>query len=211
MRGALLNPRGSVGKTRLAPHLAAAWGAQGRRVTVVDANPQGSTHDRPTQRATEAVPCLFGVTGLARDTVNREAPELASDADPAVDAPSQVAGLLRLALLTADLIPIPAQPSPFDGRASAMMLKLLEEARIVPPRLVARFVPNPFPARTVIAPQTAGSLADYNPPMLASRIDQRVAFADAARTGRRVYDLDTANHAAREIAALAAEVEALAP
>jgi chromosome partitioning protein len=43
--------------------------------------------------------------------------------------------------------------------------------------------------------------------VLASRLGQRVVFADAARTGRLVSDIDAASQATREIAALAAEVD----
>jgi chromosome partitioning protein len=46
--------------------------------------------------------------------------------------------------------------------------------------------------------------------VLAARIGQRVAFADAAQSGRRVAELDEASSAAREITALAREVEGLA-
>ena len=64
-------------------------------------------------------------------------------------------------------------------------------------------------ARTVIARQTAEALADHEPPVLAARIGQRVAFADAAQSGRLVAELDEASIAAREIAAFAREVEGL--
>lgn len=205
---ALLNQKGGVGKTTLALHLAGAWSAQGRRVTVVDADPQGSALDWSAQRSKEAVPRLFGVLGLARDTLHREAPELARDTDHVViDGPPRVAGLLRSALLAADLVLMPAQPSPFDGWASAEMLRLLEEARIFRPQLVARFVLNRCAARTVIARETAADLNNHDPPVLASRIGQRVIFADAARTGRLAADIDPSGPAAREIATLASEVE----
>ena len=91
------------------------------------------------------------------------------------------------------------------------MLKLLDEARIFRPQLVARFVLNRCAARTIIARETAASLAEHDPPVLSARIGQRVAFADAAQSGRLVAEVDDSSMAAREIAALALEVAGLLP
>jgi chromosome partitioning protein len=101
------------------------------------------------------------------------------------------------------------QPSPFDGWASAEMLSLLAEARIYRPQLTARFALNRCGARTVIARETAETLADHDPPMLSSAIGQRVVFADAAQSGRLASEIDRQSPAAREIAALTAEIEGL--
>ena len=61
----------------------------------------------------------------------------------------------------------------------------------------------------MLARETAETLADHDPPVLATTIGQRIAFAAAAQSGRLVSELDHDTPAAREIAALADEIDRL--
>jgi chromosome partitioning protein len=198
----LLNQKGGVGKTTLALHLAGAWARRGLRVTLIDADPQSSALDWSEQRARQGLPGPFSIVGIARDTLHREAPAI----DHVVIDGSRFAALMRSALLASDLALLPVQPSPFDGWASADTLTLIDEARSYRRRLVARFVLNRCTARTVIARETAAALTDHDPPMLRQRIGQRVGFADAAKTGRLVWEIGTANSAVRDVNGFANEV-----
>jgi chromosome partitioning protein len=133
-------------KTTLGLRLAGGWAGDGKRVVLIDADPQGSALNRSEQRAKERSRQLFGVIERSRDTLHREAPELARDADHVViDGPPRIAGLTCSALLAAGLVLIPAKPSPFNGWASGEMLNLIYEARIFHPQLVAASCPIAAP------------------------------------------------------------------
>lgn len=137
---ALLNQKGGVGKTTLATHISGELASYGHSVILLDADPQGSALDWTQRRHQQGLPRLFSTVGLARETLHHEAPELARQADHLIiDGPPRIAALARSALLAADLVLIPVQPSPYDVWASVEMVTLLREAQVFRPTVAANF------------------------------------------------------------------------
>lgn len=114
--------------------------------------------------------------------------------------------LARSAIMAADVVIIPVQPSPYDIWAADEVVKLLEEARIYKENLKSVFVVNRKIANTAIGRDVIEALSAYQVPALTASVTQRVIFAEAAAQGRAVHELDNAGPAAAEIEAIRKEL-----
>jgi chromosome partitioning protein len=196
--------KGGAGKTTLAAHLAIAWAGEGRRVALVDIDPQGSLAAWHALRKERP-----GSNGAAIDFASitgwRTAAEVerrARDHDIVViDSPPHAETEAKLAIRAARLVVIPVQPSPMDVWATKPTLDLAAQER-VPVLLVL----NRVPPRANLTEAMLAKLAELGTDVADARIGNRVALANALAEGRGITEAAPSSRAAEELMAVAAEI-----
>ena len=200
----LLARKGGAGKTTLAIHFAVMAGEGGKRVLLVDLDPQRSSagwwraREATTPQLVETDPDkLQGILEAARaDGVDL----VVLDTRPSVEADAVHAAMLS------DVIVIPTRPAILDLRA------ILETLNIVKGSRKAHVVLNacPAPRGTIEAPAATDArkaLKAFGVPVAPSTISQRTAFSHALVGGLTATEAEPKGKAAAEIRALWRYVE----
>jgi chromosome partitioning protein len=195
----VLNQKGGSGKSTLATNLAAAIQRRGRRVALVDADPQ-KTASEWASRGEDTPPTYEATEDLAKNV-----PALEGSFDVVVlDGAPRMTELATDAVKVADLVLIPVQPSGADLWAAEDILDTVRARQKVSGGPHAAFVVSRAVARTNLAETIGDALDAYDADVLDSRTGHRVAYTEALGSGQSV--LDMGGKAADEIQAITDEV-----
>ena len=203
--------KGGTGKTTLATNLSAMRALMNRDVLLIDTDPQGSanywTQNRDEEKIQPRVACIQkfgqGLTMEVKDLATRYQ-------DIIIDAGGRDSIELRAALIIAEKVFIPIQPSQFDIWTLDQMDELVATAKGFNPNLRAKVVISRSSTNPSVqeSNETRKLLDDFSNLDLANAIIRdRIAYRKAAKDGLAVIESSPKDHKAiKEMEALSQEV-----
>jgi chromosome partitioning protein len=196
--------KGGAGKTTLVAQLAVAFMMRGRRVALVDIDPQRSLtrwfETRQTAASGQSL-SLISVTGWRAQGVVEK---LRTSHDLVlIDSAPHAEIEAKIAVRAADLVIVPIQPSPLDLWATEPTLALARaEKRAV------LIVINRAQTRMKLGEAIALRIRELDAEIARATLGNRISFAASMLEGLGVAETDPRSKAAEEIGALADEIMA---
>lgn len=198
--------KGGAGKTTLAAHLAVAFVRLGRRVALLDIDPQASLTAWFRLRSEHAKPHIEPImlSEIAGWRLGNEVARLKALTDLIIiDSPPHAETEAKVAVRAANLVLIPVQPSPVDVWATGPTVEMARAAGV--PVLA---VLNRVPPRGALVAKMREKLAGQPMNIAETVIGNRIGFAASMLAGRSILEHAPRAAAAREIKALAEEIAA---
>src|SRR6056297_1586596 len=181
-----INQKGGSGKTSLSINVACTLARLGHSILLIDADSQASSSTWASVRAETR----FQVVSMARPNFAKDAMKMALNYDfTIIDGPPHAYEISRSCIAAADLVLIPIEPSGLSAWASDMTIAQVREASEFK-EIKSAFVFSRIISRTIIGREIHGMTKGSGPPVLASEIHQRVAFAECLTLGKYIHEYE---------------------
>lgn len=150
----IVNEKGGSGKSTLAVNLASSF-SKGNKVLLLDTDPQNSINVFSNIRADNDLPLIFSSLAKFGSSLKEELKNLKKLFEIIIiDTSGRDTKDARFAMLSSNIIIIPAIPSQFDVDVLEHMLNIFDEVKILNEKLKGfvlanRVSPNPFLSKEV--------------------------------------------------------------
>jgi chromosome partitioning protein len=194
--------KGGAGKTTLVAQLAVTFAAAGKKVALVDIDPQGSLSRWASIRENSGIAPALHLTSVTGWRAQAAVEKLKAAYDLVlVDSAPHAEIEAKIAVRLADLIVVPIQPSPLDLWATEPTLALAKSEK----RTVL-IVINRVQTRMKLAEALVAQIAELDADTAETTIGNRTAFAASMMEGRGVVETAARTKAAAEMQDLALEI-----
>jgi chromosome partitioning protein len=198
--------KGGSGKSTLASCLAVHWHLRGRRPTLIDADPQRSiVRLAARERALGGVAVVEDATENALTMARRLS---GGGGLVIIDTPGFRSQTTLDCIAAADFLLVPVKPSPFDVDRMLDTLGILTD-RADGRQPLFRCLLTQTTRDSVISRHIRSELAEAGLPVLNSEMSNRVAYPEASLWGATPSLISWKGPAAKEIAVIADEVDAV--
>lgn len=203
---AIATLKGGSGKSTVASCLAVHWQLQGWRPVLIDADPQ-----RSLVRLAAREQALAGVPVVedSSEDVWKTARRIAAVQGPVIiDTPGFRAASTIGSLAAADFVIVPVRASPLDVDRMLDTISILV-AGIKGWRPAFRCLLTQTTRDSVIARHIRAEIVEAGFPLLWNEMPNRVAYSEAALYGTTPTAIDPNGLAARDVAAIADEIDSI--